>query len=152
MSETTFEVPEGTAQEAKESMVDALAADTKAADEPPEYPEGAPKFYWVMRAPYRQRAEGARRYRAVQDFLKAHPELTKAVEVDESDEDAEVDWDRAANSWELMALLDEALESLAVDPAAYRAWDARMDSDVLQQTWSAYQAAAQPGEASSSSS
>ena len=136
------------------TMVDALQEDTKAADEAVEYPEGAPEFYPLLRMPYRPRGEATRRYGALQDYLKAHPELTKAKPESDEDEgeDVEVDMDAAADSYEMVALMDEFLESVAVDQEAYRNWPDRYVIEVFMQTWSAYQQAAQTPEASSSSS
>lgn len=144
------------------TMVDQLAEDTKAADAPPEYPEGAPKFHLLMRLPYRRRAVAMRLYSELQAFLRAHPEMQKNVDkaeqqaTDEQDVDpaetVEVDLAVAADSYDLVAALDDVLASVAVDPGEYEAWEDRYDIDVFMQTWAAWQAASQPGEASSSSS
>lgn len=141
------------------STLDELQDDTKAADEDVEYPEGAPEFYPLHRMPFRQRGEATRRYGALQAYLKAHPELTKAAEKPDEDPepegedvDAEVDMDTAADSYEMLALMDEFMQAAAVDQAAYVAWPDKVDAGVFLKTWAAYQAATQPGEASSSSS
>jgi hypothetical protein len=133
------------------TMVDQLAEDTQAADTPPEYPDGAPKLYPLLRVPYRTRAGALRKYGELQDYLKAHPELTKTSEPAEG-EDVEVDMNAAADSYEMVALMDEVLESVARDPGEYESWENRYDIDVFMATWAAWQAASQPGEASSSSS
>lgn len=151
MTDTDFAVPPGTAEEAKASMVDALVKDVKAADEPPEYPEGAPEFYELMRVPYRRRATAIRKYGEVQDLVASRPELVDDGSDEESDEDKPTDFAAAADKFELVAILDEFLESVAVDPAAYEAWPDRFDVELFMQAWSAYQAT-QPGEAPSSSS
>jgi hypothetical protein len=153
---TEFQVPPGTADEAKAqpTLVDAIAEDAKAADEPPDYPEGAPEFYALMRVPYRQRAEAIRKYGEVQAYLKAHPGVGQDRDEDDSDnsESSETDWVATADKFELVGLLDEFLLTVAVDRGAYEAWPERTDVGVFMQTWSAWQGRTQPGEASSSSS
>lgn len=139
------------------TMVDQLAEDTKAADTPPEYPDGAPRLYPLLKMPFRRRAAALRKYGELQDYLKAHPELQKTAEKAEpaESEDVEVDMDAAADSYEMVALMDEVLESVARDPDEYEAWGEtgdRYDNDTFLRTWAAWQAASQPGEASSSSS
>jgi hypothetical protein len=141
-------------------MVDQLAEDTQAADTPPEYPDGAPKLFPLLRVPFRRRAAALRKYGELQEYLKAHPELQKADEKaaeaeTADDQDIEVDMEAAADSYEMVALMDEVLESVARDPDEYEAWGEtgdRYDNDTFLRTWAAWQAASQPGEASSSSS
>lgn len=138
------------------TMVDQLAEDTKAADQPPVYPDGAPRLYPLLRLPYRRRASALRKYQELQDYLKANPELQKnaeeAVESPGDGEEVEVDLNAAADSYEMVAVMDEVLESVARDRDEYENWDDRYDIDVFMATWAAWQAASQPGEASSSSS
>jgi hypothetical protein len=151
------ENPRMSSTEPASTMVDQLAEDTKAADAPPEYPDGAPKLYSLLKMPYRRRAVAMRKYGELQDYLKAHPELQKAAEdsAEAPAEDVEVDLSSAADSYEMVALMDDVLASVARDEAEYEAWGEtgdRYDIDVFMAAWAAWQAASQPGEASSSSS
>ncbi|HEY9417884.1 MAG TPA: hypothetical protein VIQ30_24255 [Pseudonocardia sp.] len=135
------------------TMVDQLADDAKT---PPEYPPGAPKLYPLLKMPYRRRAVAMRKYGELQDHLKAHPELAKPAggdaEVAGDAEEPEVDLNAAADSYEMVAVMDEVLEAVARDENEYENWADRFDVDVFMATWAAWQAEAQPGEASSSSS
>lgn len=140
---------------AESSMVDALAADAKTAepDTPPEYPDGAPKLIQLLKTRFGKRAEAIRRYNELQAYLKAHPHLQKTADEDaDEDADVEVDPEVNAESYELLELMDQFMASVAVDPAEYEDWPGRVDVDTFMATWTAYQAEAQPGEASSSSS
>lgn len=135
-------------------MVDAMAADAKTAepDTPPEYPEGAPKLIQLLKTRFGKRAEAIRRYNELQAYLKAHPHLQKDTEDAGEDADVEVDPEVNAESYELLELMDQFMHSVAVDHHEYENWPGRVDVDTFMATWTAYQAEAQPGEASSSSS
>lgn len=136
------------------TMVDTLAEDAKVAepDTPPEYPEGAPKLRQLLQTRFGKRAEAVRRYNELQAYLKAHPHLQKASEDADEDDDVEVDPEVNAESYELLELMDQFLHSVAVDHHEYEEWPGRVDVTQFMATWTAYQAEAQPGEASSSSS
>jgi len=152
MSETTFEVPEGTGEEAKASAVDELRADAKAAIKAVEYPEGAPKFRPLLDLEFDERGPAIAEYQAMQRFLKAHPGVTKAKEVD-ADSDAEVEiGDETIEVYQLLAIMNRFMKLVAVDQDEYATWKGRKDAAVFTQTFNAYQAESQPGEASSSAS
>jgi hypothetical protein len=152
MSETTFQVPEGTAEEAKASTTDELAADTKAADKKVEYPEGAPKFLPLHRLGYGARGRATRALADAQQYLKDHPDVEKTETEGEQEEAPGSNLYEVADQMDMLELLDKFLALTAADPDAYAAWEPRLDGAVLLQTWQAYHQERQTGEASSSSS
>jgi hypothetical protein len=139
-----FTVPPGTAQAtAKEpTQLDQIAEDAAAADEIPEWPEGAPELRPLMSLPFLQRAE------AMEAFAEIE-KLSRDLNLKKGDE---VDLGQAAVMYRALARVDEFLTTVAEQPEAYLAWEGRHNDQLFGQLWAAYQARMQPGEAGRSSS
>lgn len=157
MSEPENEVPEAPAEEATESTLDSLAADAKqaVAEVPIEYPEGTPEFREVLDLSFRERGPASRMWGRLQAKLKERQKAQAAENNEpEPDEDAEssIDFDDAADMYDMLADIDDFMVMVAVDQAAYLAWDGRKKPDVFIQAFNAYQGATQVPEASSSPS
>lgn len=145
MSSTEFQVPPGTADAAKASMVDDLTADAQVADQKVEFPPGAPAFTWIMKLPFRERAAAARQYSQLEAALRANKDAMPA-------KGKEVSLSEAAGLYEVLGAMDDFLASVAVDRAAYEVWDGRLDEAIFIQTFNAYEQVSQTPEASSSAS
>lgn len=111
--------------------------------EPPQFPAGCPEFRPLHRLGFLEKAQAFELYDIV---AKTSESMGSAKKGDQ------IDGQRAAAYYRLLAKIDEFLLFVAVDTAAYESWEGRTDETLFGQAWSAYQGNAQPGEAASSSS
>lgn len=132
------------------SVVDALADDAVATKV--EWPAGAPMLWPYLRLPFRIRSQFFRKYRELQNQqgtvreLKALADRVAAGEKGLED----IAGSRAAEIFELYAVMDELMEIAAVDKAEYRIWVDTHEDDEFSQLFGAFMQRSQPGEASSS--
>lgn len=136
----------------KPSLVDQMGEDAAAADA--EFPEGAPEFKPPLALrPRSRRAELKRRLAEAAERFDKVNELRKDLGEDGDEEPpVAVKMRVAAEMDELYQAIDDALRVAAVDPEAYAAWSDEASDEELGQTFNAYQARSQPGEAPSSAS
>lgn len=130
------------------SVTEELAAD--AASDKVEYPEGAPELLPVLALPRLKRAD-------YYEAMSAVAVAQKATKLDAFDDKAgdrpvEVKLTQMAGFTRLVGAIEDLLAIVAVDLDAFRAWSAKVPDAELVQLFNAYQAATQPGEASSSAS
>ena len=127
------------AEAAQPATSDVIAEDAT----PPSYPAGAPLFRPLTHLGFLEKAEAFELYDAVQEMINSVGVPKKGEEVDSK---------RAAAYYRVLAKIDSFLSYVAVDKVEYAQWEGRHDDTMFGQTWGAYQAGAQPGEAASSSS
>lgn len=126
------------------TATDRIQQDAETPGALPAWPDGAPELRPLMRLPFGERARAMDLMDEVQTLAAQLEKLQKS--------DADVTPATAALMYRTYAKLDELLSSVAVDRAAYEAWDGRWDDTLFGQLWAAYQARMNPGEASRSSS
>lgn len=137
------------------SVVDQMAEDAEAVTAPPEFPAGAPDLKPLLAIrPRSRRAEFKRRYAEIAEQKPGMEVAQKAAAKLKQGSD-----ERYAAELRLWAQMDDfydkvdaALRLAAIDPDAYAAWSDAVSDEDLAQTFSAYQARTQPGEAPSSTS
>jgi len=148
-AEQKWSAPAGTAAiaakevEALPTMVDAIAADAKVAEETTltEPPEGAPKLRPIHSLPFRERGNAMRLFGELQ-------------KIEQPKKGEEPTFDQVAAMYDGLARIDDFLAAVAENADEYRAWVAGPGADEAKfaQLWNSYSARRQPGEASSSSS
>jgi hypothetical protein len=143
MSIETFQVPPGTADGAKASLTDQLAADAKLADGKLVYPDGCPELRPPHRMEWEDRAQAALILGEIVELEKQSGKLKKGQTLNA---------EKASAFYKLLGAIGRYLGSAAADKDAWKAWPGRLDQEKLIETFNVYQGEAQPGEASSSSS
>ena len=136
------------------SVLDQMAEDVEATEQPPEYPPGCPEFKVLLAV--RPRTRRAEFKRLLAEIAEAAPGLRAEQATLSKIKD---ETKREAAGYRLWASMDEvnetiekALRLVSVDVEKFDAWAEEVSDDDLQLTWSVYQKKAQPGEASSSAS
>lgn len=137
------------------SVVDQMAEDAEAVTTPPEFPPGAPELKPLLAIrPRSRRAEFKRRYAEIAEqkplIEAAQKESAKLKQGSDERYAAELRlWAQMDDFYEKV---DGALRLAAIDEDAYTKWSDEVGDEDLAQTFSAYQARTQPGEAPSSTS
>lgn len=144
-----------TKTDADPSVVEQMADDAATATAPKEFPPGAPEFKALLGVrPRSRRAEFKRCYAAIAEMNVTIKALQ--AEAKQHDEGSDQRYAAEIRLWaqmdELGELAEAALRLVAVAPDAFEAWVLEVSDEDLMTTFSAYQAMAQPGEASSSAS
>lgn len=127
------------AEAPKPAASDALAEDAA----PPEFPPGCPEFRPLHRLSFLDKAAAFELFDAVEEIGRSGG-LPKKGE--------SVSGRQAATMYRALARIDDFLMFVSVDKDAYANWEGRHNDTMFSQTWAAYQARMQPGEAVGSSS
>jgi hypothetical protein len=130
-------------------VVDALAEEAAKIT----WPEDAPTLWPYLKLPFRERANFFREYKALQSqqgLVRELKAITEQAKASGTEPDASVAVDKAAEIFELYAVMDTLMMICAVDKEAYAAWVASHTDDEFSRLFTAFMSKTQPGEASSS--
>lgn len=101
----------------------------------------APGLWPLTKLPYRRRAQYLRRLDELAPRLAALQDMKKGEQVSAG---------RAADLYEALDVIDEALRMVAADPERYDAWPGREDESRLMALFGRYMEAGEPGNSAGS--